>query len=107
LPCIAARPLSKREIQSVPKKSFSRAAEAINWRVTVVDNNSSDHTRQIIESFAARSPHVRYRSGNPGRAQSVRKLEFHHPVRHSKRALWLRGTPKSDHTCTPEKRPTR
>jgi glycosyltransferase involved in cell wall biosynthesis len=41
-------------------ESFLRAAGAVDWRVSVVDNNSSDHTRQVVESFMARSPRVRY-----------------------------------------------
>jgi glycosyltransferase involved in cell wall biosynthesis len=31
-----------------------------DWRVTVIDNNSSDDTKQVVESFIARSERVHY-----------------------------------------------
>ena len=38
-----------------------RVPEGFEWEVLVVDNNSSDDTRQVIESFAAREPgRIRY-----------------------------------------------
>ena len=40
--------------------SVLRSTSTVDWRVTVIDNNSSDDTRQVVESFAARSDRVRY-----------------------------------------------
>lgn len=34
----------------------SRLPDAVNWRVLVIDNNSSDETREVAEGFARRFP---------------------------------------------------
>jgi glycosyltransferase involved in cell wall biosynthesis len=41
-------------------ESVLRSTSLADWRVTVIDNNSKDDTRQVVESFAARSDRVRY-----------------------------------------------
>lgn len=38
----------------------SRLPDARDWEVLVVDNNSSDQTRQIVEGFRARDQRIRY-----------------------------------------------
>lgn len=41
-------------------ESVLRSTSTVDWRVTVVDNNSSDDTKQVVESFAARNDRVGY-----------------------------------------------
>ena len=38
----------------------STMPEGIEWEVLVVDNNSSDQTRELVEDFCSRHPRVRY-----------------------------------------------
>ena len=34
---------------------MQEATPSLRWEVVVVDNNSSDHTREVVEGFAARN----------------------------------------------------
>lgn len=45
-----------RALESV----LAQDAPGLRYEVVVVDNNSTDRTREVIESFAARDPRVRY-----------------------------------------------
>jgi glucosyl-dolichyl phosphate glucuronosyltransferase len=41
-------------------ESVLRSKSSVDWRVTVVDNNSSDDTRAVVESLATKNSRVRY-----------------------------------------------
>jgi glucosyl-dolichyl phosphate glucuronosyltransferase len=63
--------------QSLAKTLDSVAAstlpESVDWEILVVDNNSSDHTREVVEDFCRRYPrHFRYLfEPQPGKSHAL------------------------------------
>jgi glucosyl-dolichyl phosphate glucuronosyltransferase len=59
-----------RALQSVAKSTLPSAVE---WEVLVVDNNSSDQTREVVEEISRRYPaHFRYLfEGRPGKSHAL------------------------------------
>lgn len=51
----------------------STLPDSVEWEVLVVDNNSSDHTREVVEDFCKRYPgHVRYLfERQPGKSHAL------------------------------------
>jgi glycosyltransferase involved in cell wall biosynthesis len=59
-----------KALQSVAQ---SRVPESIEWNVLVVDNNSKDQTRQVVEDFAQRYPgrFAYFFEGHPGKSYAL------------------------------------